>query len=75
MPVVANGMSKKLVLRVKTGVDVGGNDVLANMQFSNVKLAAVDTDIFATAGSIGGLTANPLISIQTVLTNELVMQA
>ena len=75
MPVVANKISTALLLRVKTGIDEKGNDVLATQTFRKVKNSAVDSDIFSVAQTIGTLESTPIMSVMRSDNFELVNQA
>jgi hypothetical protein len=75
MPVIANKVSTDLLIKVKTGTDATGNDVLSTQTFKKVKNTAVDDDIFSVAQTIGALESTPVISVMRTDNFELVSQA
>jgi hypothetical protein len=75
MAVVANKLSTALQLKVKTGTDEKGNDVIATQTYRNVKIDAADADIYSVAQSIGSLESTPVISVVRADSVELVNQA
>jgi hypothetical protein len=75
MPVIANKISTALQLKVKTGTDEKGNDVLATQSYRGVKTNALDTDVFSVAQTIGALEKSPVVSVMKSDSYELVNQA
>jgi hypothetical protein len=75
MAVTASTLATKLQIRIKTGVDENGNDVIANSIFNKVKTASTDDSIFTAAQTIGSLMSTPVVSVQKVNTIELVSVA
>jgi len=53
-------------MEFQTGVDVNGNPVFRNKSLNNVKVAAVDQNIYDTALALSGLQANTLNSVSRV---------
>jgi hypothetical protein len=75
MPVIANKISTALQLKVKTGTDEKGNDVIAAQSYRGVKTNAADADIFSAAQTIGSLEKSPIVSVMKSDSYELVNQA
>lgn len=74
MPVSGLKISSSLVLRVKTGVDGSGNDILSTVTLRRVKTSAPDQDLYDTAQGISALLKNPVDSILRQDVNELINQ-
>ena len=45
----------KMILKVQTGVNASGKPVYKQRAFAGLKVAAVDSDVFAVAQEIGNL--------------------
>lgn len=75
MPVAANKISTTLQLKVKTGVDESGNDIVATQSFRSVKTDSIDSDLYAVAQSIGSLESTPVVSVIKAESSELVNEA
>ncbi|HBM80480.1 MAG: DUF1659 domain-containing protein [Clostridiales bacterium] len=75
MPAIANKLSTILQLKVKTGTDEEGKDILATQSFRRVKTDALDDDIYAIAQAIDSMESTPLVSVAKQDTYELVNQA
>lgn len=58
-------------LRYKEGVDSTGKDIIKAKKFSNVKISAVDQDIYDTAAALGNLMSYPVS--QVVRSNDSVL--
>lgn len=58
-------------LRYKEGVDSTGKDIIKAKKFSNVKISAVDQDIYDTAAALGSLMSYPVS--QVVRSNDSVL--
>jgi len=58
-------------LRYKEGVDSTGKDIIKAKKFSNVKISAVDQDIYDTAAALGSLISYPVS--QVVRSNDSVL--
>jgi hypothetical protein len=61
---VNTGMS----IRYKSGIDALGNDIVKAKRFSNVKVAAADSDILLVATTLGTLMKDEVLEI--VRSNE-----
>lgn len=75
MAVTANKVSVALQLKVKTGVDEVGNDVLATQSYRRVKVNAADQDMYDVAATIGALESTPVMSVLKAESYELVNEA
>lgn len=67
---VPTGATLRLVLQ--TGVDGGGNAILRNKSFSNVKTAAPDQNIFDVAQALANLQQFTLNGISRVDTADII---
>jgi hypothetical protein len=63
MAVVSTKVASALKLTMKVGVDVSGKDKFATKTLSNLKVTAVDEDIFAVGEAISNLKTYPLFGI------------
>ena len=63
MAVVSTKVASALKLTMKVGVDDSGKDKFRAKTLSNLKVAAVDEDIFAVGQAISNLKAYPLFGI------------
>lgn len=63
MAVVSTKVASALKLTMKVGVDIKGNDEYATKRLSNLKVAAVDEDIFAVGEAISNLKTYPLFRL------------
>lgn len=75
MPVTANKVSSTLQLKVKTGIDESGNDLVSTQSFRRVKSSAADSDLYAVAQTIGSLESTPIVSVIKADSFELVNEA
>jgi len=75
MAVIANKISTALQLKVKTGVDESGSDVIATQTYRRVKTDSTDSDIYEVAQTIGSLESTPVTSVVKADSFELVNQA
>jgi len=74
MAIVANKLSTALQLKVKTGTDERGNDIIATQTYRRVKINALDEDIYEVAQTLGGMESTPVISIVKAENFELVSE-
>ena len=63
MAVVSTKVSSALKLTMKTGVDEKGNDKFVTKTLSNLKVTAVDEDIFAVGEAISNIKTYPLLGL------------
>ena len=63
MAVVSTKVASALKLTMKVGVDENGKDKFATKTLSNIKVAAVDEDIFAIGEAISNIKTYPLFGI------------
>lgn len=75
MPVTANKVSSSLQLKVKTGTDTNGNDIVSLQNYRKVKTGAADANLYNAAQSIASLQSVPLLAVMRVDSTELVNQA
>lgn len=75
MPVTPNKISSSLQLKVKTGTDTNGNDIVSLQNYRKVKTDALDENLYSVAQSIASLQSVPLIAVMRVDSLELVNQA
>lgn len=75
MAVIANKVETALQLKVRTGVDNAGNDIIATQTYRSVKGTTSDSDIYDIASVIGSLETTPTVSILKQENYELVNQA
>lgn len=72
MPVTPSKVSSTLQLKVKTGTDTNGKDIISYQNYRRVKVVAADTDLYSVAQSISSLQSAPLLSVIRVDNSELV---
>jgi hypothetical protein len=72
MAVMSNPMASGLQLKVATGVDGDGKDIIKTRSYNNVKASAVDQDVFDVANSMAGLQKNTLKQVIKTDKTELV---
>jgi hypothetical protein len=74
MAVVSTKIGSALKLTMKKGVDLNGKDIYVTKRLSNLKVAAVDEDIFAIGQAISNIKTYPLFGLdredQYTLINE-----
>ena len=74
MAVVSTKVASALKLTMKVGVDSNGKDKFATKRLSNLKVTAVDADIFAVGQAISNIKTYPLFGLnredQYTLDNE-----
>ena len=74
MAVVSTKVASALKLTMKVGVDINGKDKFATKRLSNLKVAALDADIFAVGQAISNIKTYPLFGLdredQFSLVNE-----
>jgi len=74
MAVVSTKVASALKLTMKVGVDIKGKDKFATKRLSNLKVLAVDADIFAVGQAISNIKAYPVLRLdredQYSLVNE-----
>ncbi|WP_291637202.1 DUF1659 domain-containing protein [Clostridium sp.] len=63
MAVVSTKVSSALKLTMKVGVDENGKDQYATKTMSNLKVTAVDEDVFAIGQAISNIKTYPLFGI------------
>ena len=63
MAVVSTKVASTLKLTMKTGVDIKGKDTYATKRLSNLKVAALDADIFAVGEAISNIKTYPLFRL------------
>ena len=63
MAVVSTKVASALKLTMKVGVDSEGKDKYATKRLSNLKVAAVDEDIFAVGEAISNIKTYPLFRL------------
>ena len=63
MAVVSTKVSSDLKLTMKTGVDEKGNDKFVTKTLSNLKVTALDEDIFAVGEAISNIKTYPLFGL------------
>ncbi|MGH4121215.1 DUF1659 domain-containing protein [Clostridium sp.] len=74
MAVVSTKVASALKLTMKVGVDINGKDKYATKRLSNLKVAAVDEDIFAVGEAISSLKTYPLFRLDREDQVNLVME-
>ena len=67
-------LNSTLILKVKTGVDSSGNDILKSISLKKVKTNAVNQDVFDVAQGIKDVIKNQVVSITKQNVNELVSE-
>lgn len=75
MPVIPNKVSSSLQLKVKTGTDTNGNDIVSSQNYRKVKTEALDANLYNAAQSIASLQSVPLLAVLRIDSLELVNQA
>jgi len=63
MAVVSTKVSSALRLTMKVGVDVNGKDKFATKTIGNLKVTALDADIFAIGQAISNIKTYPLFGL------------
>ena len=63
MAIESTKVASALKLTMKTGVDINGKDTLVTKTLSNLKVTAVDEDIFAVGEAISNIKTYPLVSL------------
>lgn len=63
MAVVSTKVASALKLTMKTGIDINGKDTYATKRLSNLKVAALDADIFAVGEAISNIKTYPLFRL------------
>ena len=63
MAVVSTKIGSALKLTMKKGVDLNGKDIYVTKRLSNLKVAAVDADIFAVGQAISNIKTYPLFGL------------
>ena len=74
MAVVSTKVASALKLTMKVGVDENGKDKFATKTLSNIKVTAVDEDIFAVGAAISNIKTYPLFGIDREDVYSLVME-
>ncbi|MBU3180708.1 DUF1659 domain-containing protein [Clostridium psychrophilum] len=63
MAVISTKVSSALKLTMKVGVDINGKDKFATKILGNLKVAALDADIFAIGQAISNMKTYPLFGL------------
>ena len=63
MAVVSTKVASALKLTMKVGIDVNGKDKFETKTMSNIKVTALDADIFAIGKAISNMKTYPLFGI------------
>ena len=63
MALMSNLTNTTLSLRYKEGVDSTGKDIIKAKKFTNVKVTAVDQDIYDTAAALSPLMSYPAADV------------
>jgi hypothetical protein len=63
MAIESTKVASALKLTMKTGVDINGKDKLVTKTLSNLKVTAVDEDVFAIGEAISNIKTYPLVSL------------
>jgi hypothetical protein len=63
MAVISTKVSSALKLTMKVGVDINGKDKFATKILGNLKVAALDADIFAIGQAISNIKTYPLFGL------------
>ena len=74
MAVVSTKVASALKLTMKVGVDDNGKDKFATKTLSNIKVNAVDEDIFAVGAAISNIKTYPLFDLGREDQYSLVME-
>lgn len=64
--------SSRLVLQVQTGLKADGTAASKERSFSNVKIDALDADVYAVAQGLAGLQKNPVLAVFRVDEGEMI---
>ena len=71
MALLSSLTNTAVAISYKEGVDSTGKDIIKAKKFSNVKISAVDQDIYDTAAALGTLMSYPVS--QVVRSNDSVL--
>ena len=63
MAVISTKVSSALKLTMKVGVDINGKDKFATKILGNLKVAALDEDVFAIGQAISNIKTYPLFGL------------
>ena len=63
MSVISTKVSSALKLTMKVGVDINGKDKFATKILGNLKVAALDEDVFAIGQAISNIKTYPLFGL------------
>ncbi|MBU3158340.1 DUF1659 domain-containing protein [Clostridium frigoris] len=74
MAVVSTKVASVLKLTMKTGIDINGKDVFVTKSLGNIRVNAVDEDIFVIGQAISKLKTYPLVGMDRQDQNSLVME-
>lgn len=66
MAVDANVVSSRMQLKLKTGVNESGKDIIRTKTYSNVKVSTENQSIYGVANQLAGLQNYPLEEIHRV---------
>ena len=64
--------SSRLVLQVQTGLKADGTAASKERSFTNVKIDALDADVYAVAQGLAGLPKNPVLAVFRVDEGEMI---
>ncbi len=64
--------SSRLVLQVQTGLKADGTAASKERSFTNVKIDALDADVYAVAQGLAGLQKNPVLAVFRVDEGEMI---
>lgn len=74
MAIVKMPQSATLALRVQTGISGTGAPVFKNVNFSSIKTAAPEANLYAVAQSLSTLQNHTLVAINRTETSSLIEQ-
>ena len=72
MPVMTNAMGSAIQIKVATGVDGDGKDIIKTRSYNNVKSSATDQDVFDVASAMADLQINEVRQVLRTSKDELV---
>ena len=72
MAVVKNMVASQLQLQVVKDTDAKGSPVLGKINYSNIKTAASEQDLYDAAAALSNLQQYPLYDVLRINTNQLI---
>jgi hypothetical protein len=66
--------TSRAVVKVQTGLNAAGNPVYRLCNFRNLKVDALDADVYAAAQGLGGLQTYPVATISRINEGNLISQ-